>query len=118
MTYHKPMSTPERRQLKRDSVRRRAKGKCHYCTLFVGKAGTLDHVVPKCQGGASAKSNLVWSCRGCNLAKGAMSAEAFAPIAAERRFAVQAARQSERSQKNRAELLASVALRARSQGAS
>lgn len=47
--------------MKRDAHR------CQYCGQ---KGDTLDHVVPKCQGGASTWSNLVSCCRSCNAKKG------------------------------------------------
>jgi hypothetical protein len=46
--------------LKRDNYR------CQYCGK---RATTVDHVVPRCQGGASQWSNLVACCLGCNQHK-------------------------------------------------
>lgn len=47
--------------LKRDNHR------CQYC----GRRGdTLDHVVPRCQGGLSTYGNLVTACGPCNTRKG------------------------------------------------
>ena len=42
---------------------------CQYCGAR-GKDLTIDHVVPKSQGGASQWGNVVTACRTCNLQKG------------------------------------------------
>ena len=43
-------------------------GVCRYC----GSVGepTIDHVVPRCQGGGDGADNLVVACRSCNSRKG------------------------------------------------
>jgi 5-methylcytosine-specific restriction endonuclease McrA len=41
---------------------------CHYCGA---PATEVDHVIPHARGGSDAISNLVASCRPCNLSKGA-----------------------------------------------
>jgi hypothetical protein len=44
----------------------------HVCQ-YIGcnhKAGTVDHVIPRCQGGQSTWTNLVACCKGCNTRKG------------------------------------------------
>lgn len=59
-------------------------GFCHYCAIeihysdqcFHGEIppedlATIDHVIPLSKGGSNHVSNLVWSCRKCNEAKGA-----------------------------------------------
>jgi hypothetical protein len=42
-----------------------------------GRRITLDHIVPRSQGGADEEENFVGACRTCNAAKADMSAEAF-----------------------------------------
>ena len=41
--------------------------KCAYC---LGRADTIDHIIPRCQDGGSNWMNTVASCRKCNLRKG------------------------------------------------
>ena len=58
----------------RDSVRRRAAGRCEYCRIHEDDelyAFHLEHIIAKKHGGDDAPSNLAWSCHSCNLAKGA-----------------------------------------------
>lgn len=54
---------------------------CFYCGTAVDplkrRALHIDHVVPLSRGGAHAVENLVCSCAGCNLSKGAMTGEEF-----------------------------------------
>jgi len=46
------------------------KGLCHYCgARFKPSDLTMDHVVPIARGGASARGNIVPSCRDCNRDK-------------------------------------------------
>jgi len=56
--------------------------KCYYCKEkldFSSKNGThLDHVQPLSKGGVHTLDNVVWSCRGCNLSKGAKNPIQFA----------------------------------------
>lgn len=40
---------------------------CAYCGVV---ATTIDHIVPRCQGGATTWMNCISACRSCNLAKG------------------------------------------------
>lgn len=42
----------------------------HACGYCLRKASTVDHVIPRCQGGSSAWSNLVACCLDCNQRKG------------------------------------------------
>lgn len=42
-----------------------------------GRRITLDHIVPRSQGGADEEANFVGACRICNAAKADMSAEDF-----------------------------------------
>jgi HNH endonuclease len=46
---------------------RRDRHTCAYCS---GPADTVDHVVPRCQGGQSTWTNTVAACRSCNARKG------------------------------------------------
>lgn len=41
--------------------------RCRYCGS--GQDPTVDHVVPRCQGGGDGADNLVVACRPCNLRK-------------------------------------------------
>ncbi len=50
--------------LKRDSYT------CQYCGRNSGERMTLDHVIPKSQGGRTVWENVVSACRACNLKKG------------------------------------------------
>ena len=52
----------------------RDKGKCHYC---INKAVTVDHVIPKFNGGLDTPLNLVGCCKECNELKGNMSKDEF-----------------------------------------
>jgi hypothetical protein len=42
-------------------------GECAYCGRH--NPDTLDHVIPKARGGATARTNLIPCCASCNLAK-------------------------------------------------
>jgi 5-methylcytosine-specific restriction endonuclease McrA len=54
----------------RKNVMIRDNYECQYCSEYLGKnKGTIDHVVPKSQGGASDYSNCVTCCRYCNIVK-------------------------------------------------
>jgi hypothetical protein len=45
---------------------------CTYCGCLVrAKTATLDHVIPKSQGGRSTEGNLVLCCKACNSVKAA-----------------------------------------------
>ena len=56
-------------KLSRRSVFARDNYTCQYCGL-IGKDLTIDHVVPKRNGGPMAWDNLVTCCRRCNTRKG------------------------------------------------
>lgn len=43
---------------------------------------TLDHVVPRSQGGPLSRENLVLACQACNNERGVMAAEAFRALKA------------------------------------
>lgn len=63
------------------------KWKCHYCgipmTKFRVRDGrrhdnaTVDHLIPRSRGGRDGGKNLVACCRGCNTAKGPLTAGEF-----------------------------------------
>lgn len=51
---------------------------CYYCGKWLHKDNrSLDHVVPRSQGGRSCLSNLVTACRECNQEKGSSMPEAW-----------------------------------------
>jgi 5-methylcytosine-specific restriction endonuclease McrA len=43
---------------------------CQYCGRNSGERMTIDHVIPKSQGGRTIWENVVSCCRACNLKKG------------------------------------------------
>jgi 5-methylcytosine-specific restriction endonuclease McrA len=58
-------------RLTRRNLFSRDKNKCQYCgNRFSATELTLDHVVPRVQGGANSWSNLVCACMRCNTKKG------------------------------------------------
>jgi len=62
-------------------------GRCVYCGVDTHRLAkglsrspslaTLDHVVPRSQGGALSPANLVLACQACNNRRGVMDAEEF-----------------------------------------
>lgn len=62
-----------RRSLNRDEVMTRKlkqqRNKCFYCATPITMADHLDHVIPVYYGGTNRLSNLVASCKPCNMAK-------------------------------------------------
>jgi hypothetical protein len=55
------------------AVRDGAGSRCQYCRMHESLQGAtfhIEHVVPRCKGGASDLQNLVLACPGCNLRKG------------------------------------------------
>lgn len=53
----------------RAQVEQRARGCCEYCrsqARFATQSFSVEHVVPRNRGGATAESNLALSCQGCN----------------------------------------------------
>ena len=44
--------------------------RCAYCGEELGNRPTIDHIVPKAQGGPTVPSNLVACCLACNASKG------------------------------------------------
>lgn len=58
----------------RKSVMMRDNYICHYC----GEEGhTVDHIVPRANGGKNTPDNLVCACSSCNKAKGKLSYDEF-----------------------------------------
>ena len=58
-------------RLSRRNIHLRDRNTCQYCGRKLPRAQlTIDHVVPRCQGGASTWTNLVCSCVDCNTRKG------------------------------------------------
>jgi len=53
----------------RREIYRRDKYICQYCAKPVGSEGSIDHVVPRSQGGETSWENCVLSCLKCNLRK-------------------------------------------------
>ncbi|WP_439638206.1 HNH endonuclease [Spirulina sp.] len=53
----------------RQAVAQRARGLCEYCQspeAYCPDSFTVDHVVPRQQGGTDDLENLAWACFGCN----------------------------------------------------
>jgi 5-methylcytosine-specific restriction endonuclease McrA len=60
--YHKYKASFSKR-----SVFMRDRGACAYCNIQMSyKAATIDHVVPRCQGGTNSWTNVVTACQTCN----------------------------------------------------
>jgi hypothetical protein len=52
----------------------RARNRCEYCQypgLYSSQAFSIDHIVPRRDGGATREDNLALSCQGCNSHKAA-----------------------------------------------
>ncbi|MBI1753568.1 MAG: HNH endonuclease [Acidobacteria bacterium] len=56
------------------SILRRDEHRCQYVGCM-RRATTVDHVIPRCQGGPSTWANLVACCRECNARKGGRTPE-------------------------------------------
>lgn len=62
----------------REQARVDQRSECKYCKEpLTAATATADHVKARARHGTDAASNIVASCRPCNLAKGTMSAAAF-----------------------------------------
>jgi 5-methylcytosine-specific restriction endonuclease McrA len=58
-------------RLSRRNIHLRDRNTCQYCGRKLARSQlNIDHVVPRCQGGMSAWTNLVCSCVDCNTRKG------------------------------------------------
>jgi 5-methylcytosine-specific restriction endonuclease McrA len=69
MTRYKwPKSKPIR--YSKDNVFARDRGECQYCGLKLKRKDiTLDHVIPRAQGGTTSWENIVVACDTCNQKK-------------------------------------------------
>ena len=70
----KRINSADKRAL-RSNLCKRADGRCAYCQRRIGMAGTVDHYLPQALGGTNEKTNLRWSCVGCNNLKADMPPE-------------------------------------------
>lgn len=61
---------------KKESVLFKHGGKCAYCGM-ANLDLTIDHIIPRSQGGNNDISNLQPSCRSCNSSKGTRSLDDF-----------------------------------------
>lgn len=72
------LMTKAEKQRIRNEVLERDGYVCQYCgTQLNEKTATVDHVIPKSQGGSSYADNLVCACQECNLEKGDMMPDDF-----------------------------------------
>ena len=61
---------------KREHLRRRQRNRCHWCgeqmnsTFLDPRSVTLDHVIPRADGGGGSTLNLVAACKECNERRG------------------------------------------------
>ncbi|GJM40682.1 MAG: hypothetical protein DHS20C20_09640 [Ardenticatenaceae bacterium] len=56
----------------RKQVRERAKGCCEYCRsqeMYATESFSIDHILPRVQGGKTKLDNLAYACLGCNSFK-------------------------------------------------
>lgn len=61
---------PNRRvKFSRREIYRRDHNQCQYCGKNVGNEGSIDHVVPRSQGGQTSWTNCVLACLRCNTRK-------------------------------------------------
>ena len=54
---------------KSKKVRARAKGCCEFCMSqekYASQGFTIDHIIPKSEGGTDELENLCLACQGCN----------------------------------------------------
>ena len=67
---HDPILKKKTKLREKEGIKVKSNGKCYYCALTLRKAFTsIDHVIPKSRGGTDEETNLVLSCRNCNLEK-------------------------------------------------
>lgn len=78
--YMEKLAKAEFRRVSNKTIRhqviKRDMGKCRYCGIELGKKEIhIDHVVPYSLGGKTEISNLVTSCKSCNLRKSGRTPE-------------------------------------------
>lgn len=72
----RPMNSARKKRVRSKFVARDPR--CHYCRKPVcNNSSTIDHVVPRSQGGTNEQGNLVLCCFDCNNEKGSQSYLAF-----------------------------------------
>jgi hypothetical protein len=69
-----PQAQVQRTLTIKEQIRQRDGDRCRYC-YSPHPPLTLDHVIPKCQGGKGGLVNLVLACKACNLEKGGRTPE-------------------------------------------
>ncbi|MGK7928126.1 MAG: HNH endonuclease [Spirulina sp.] len=56
----------------RKEIAKRANYSCEYCQCpekYIPESFTIDHIIPRKEGGGNRLDNLAWSCLGCNSHK-------------------------------------------------
>lgn len=72
------MLTAGFRQQRRRRLWRLTNNRCWYCgTSAPEEDQTVDHVIPRCQGGSDDDDNLVPCCKPCNILKSDLSVAEF-----------------------------------------
>ncbi len=69
ITYVRIPRNAHSRKITRRAIFARDRWTCQYCGRERGKL-TVDHVIPRCKGGASSWDNIVTCCAPCNRRKG------------------------------------------------
>lgn len=80
------------RDKKRQAIYARDDYRCVYCGRWCGLApgrATLDHVVPREDGGTNEARNLITSCRPCNNSKGRKRLSDWADLETQLRVSLQ-----------------------------
>lgn len=67
VVYSAPAGLTHAYRVARPAILARDGGACRYCGAA---ADTVDHIVPRCQGGHDRETNLASACRRCNTRKG------------------------------------------------
>jgi 5-methylcytosine-specific restriction endonuclease McrA len=69
--YHQYHKSPSKAKYNRKNLYIRDGYNCQYCGKhFAAHELTIDHVIPKCQGGKLTWENTVTACKSCNFHKG------------------------------------------------
>lgn len=77
----KPQTTESGKQTKKQKVLAKTNGHCAYCgTPLTEETMTIDHIVPKVQGGTKALTNCYAACKRCNSLKSNKSLKHFRPL--------------------------------------